>query len=80
MVHLKQADFASDYIHPSVIGHQSVTYWGWLRSSTDAGVCPSNLKNCRGRPSVLVSRCRWGCLDIFRSPIIPLFFLPLSGR
>ena len=32
------------------------------------------------KPYCACSRCGWGCLDIFLSSIISLFFLPLSGR
>ena len=41
---------------------------------------PSNLDNSRTRAYCACSRCGWGCLDIFFSSILSLFFLPLSGR
>ena len=34
----------------------------------------------RARAYCACSRCGWGCLDIFLSSVISLFFLPLSGR
>ena len=41
---------------------------------------PTNLDYGRARPYCACSRCGQGCLDIFLSSIISLFFLPLSGR
>ena len=45
-----------------------------------AGGCPTNLDNGRARASVFVVGADGGCLDFFLSPIISLFFLPLSWR
>ena len=41
---------------------------------------PTNLDYSRARAYCACSRCGWGCLDIFLSSIISLFFLPLFGR
>ena len=37
---------------------------------------PTNLDKSRARAYCVCSRCGWGCLDIFLSSIISLFFLP----
>ena len=41
---------------------------------------PAYLDMSRARAYYACSRCGWGCLDIFLSSIISLFFLPLFGR
>ena len=41
---------------------------------------PTNLDYSRTRAFCACRRCGGGCLDIFLSSIISLFFLPLSGR
>ena len=41
---------------------------------------PTNLDKSRARAYCACSRCGWGCLDIFLSSVISVFFLPLSGR
>ena len=41
---------------------------------------PTNLGKSRTRAYCACSGCGWGCLDIFLSSIISLFFLPFSGR
>ena len=41
---------------------------------------PTNLDYDRARIYCACSRCGWGCLDIFLSSAISLFFLPLFGR
>ena len=40
---------------------------------------PTNLDKNRARTYCACSRCGRGCLDIFLSLIISLFFLPLVG-
>ena len=43
--------------------------------------CPTNLDYIVGQgPTMLAVGAGGGCLDIFLSSIISLFFLPLSGR
>ena len=41
---------------------------------------PAYFDESRARAYCACSRCGRGCLDIFLSSIISLFFLPLSGR
>ena len=44
-------------------------------------VCPTYLDKSRARTDCSCSRCGWGLFGhFFLSPIISLFFLPLSGR
>ena len=40
---------------------------------------PTNCDKSRARTYCACSRCGWGCLDIFLSSIVSLFFLPLWG-
>ena len=41
---------------------------------------PTNLDNVWQGPTALAVGAGGGCLDIFLSSIISLFFLPVSGR
>ena len=41
---------------------------------------PTYLDSSSARAYCACSRCGWGCLDIFFSRLLSLFFLPLFGR